>query len=161
MRLQRARHGARAVRQFAIVRLIPSFMSNIVILKPRNRRFRISSLSGRVQFMPPAIANQLARDIAPLRAPYANGRNAKQSAGVGRPFRQCRARIDRTDQAFGRRNPCSRWRSSAASSFLHAYALSTRGLALMVLAGSTSPRSDADTADRSSKTSSRQAIGLI
>src|SRR4029078_12827692 len=103
------------------------------------------------QTMPPATASRLARDIPPLRAPY-----APPDEGVARVFRamanrspEAEARID----ARARRLVAAiRARSGGLGGiedFLHAYSLSTKeGLALMVLAEALLRVTDAATADR-------------
>ena len=101
--------------------------------------------------MPPATASRLARDIPPLRAPY-----APPDEGIARVLLasanrspEVEARID----ARARRLVAAiRARSGGLGGiedFLHAYSLSTKeGLALMVLAEALLRVPDAETADR-------------
>jgi len=103
------------------------------------------------QTMPPATASRLARDIPPLRAPY-----APPDEGIARVLLasanrspEVEARID----ARARRLVAAiRARSGGLGGiedFLHAYSLSTKeGLALMVLAEALLRVPDAATADR-------------
>jgi len=103
------------------------------------------------QTMPPATASRLARDIPPLRAPY-----APPDEGIARVLLasanrspEAEARID----ARARRLVAAiRARSGGLGGiedFLHAYSLSTKeGLALMVLAEALLRVPDAATADR-------------
>jgi RHH-type proline utilization regulon transcriptional repressor/proline dehydrogenase/delta 1-pyrroline-5-carboxylate dehydrogenase len=100
--------------------------------------------------MPPATARRIARDIPPLRAPYAppdEGIASALLASADRP-REAETRIDaRTRRLVG----AIRARAGGlggVEDFLHAYALSTKeGLALMVLAEALLRVPDAETAD--------------
>src|SRR5260221_4270988 len=101
--------------------------------------------------MPPANADKLARDITPLRAPYAPadesiasillataGRSASAEAHIEARTRHLVEAIRARTGGLG-----------GVEDFLHAYALSTKeGLALMVLAEALLRVPDADTADR-------------
>src|SRR5499427_3684777 len=101
--------------------------------------------------MPPATANRLARDIPPLRAPY-----APADEGIARALLTAAARSPeaeaRTDARARRLVEAIRARIGGlggVEDFLHAYALSTKeGLALMVLAEALLRVPDAGTADR-------------
>ena len=101
--------------------------------------------------MPPATASRLARDIPPLRAPYAPPDEGIAGALLASANRspEAEARID----ARARRLVAAiRARSGGLGGiedFLHAYSLSTKeGLALMVLAEALLRVPDAATADR-------------
>lgn len=101
--------------------------------------------------MPPAKAESFARDIPPLRAPYAppdEAIAARLLAAAGRS-NEAEARID---ALAGRLVEAIRTRTGGlggVEDFLHAYALSTKeGLALMVLAEALLRVPDAETADR-------------
>jgi len=103
------------------------------------------------QTMPPATASRLARDIPPLRAPYAPPDEGIAGALLASANRspEAEARID----ARARRLVAAiRARSGGLGGiedFLHAYSLSTKeGLALMVLAEALLRVPDAATADR-------------
>lgn len=101
--------------------------------------------------MPPAKADQLVRDITPLRAPYAVPDETIASsllASAGRSA-SAEARIDaRTRRLIGAIR-AGIGGLGGVEDFLHAYALSTKeGLALMVLAEALLRVPDADTADR-------------
>ena len=101
--------------------------------------------------MAPATAKRLARDIPPLRAPFAPPDEvvaAELLASAARPG-DAEARID---ARTGRLVAAIRARTGGlggVEDFLHAYALSTKeGLALMVLAEALLRVPDAETADR-------------
>ena len=102
--------------------------------------------------MPPATANRLARDIPPLRAPYAppDETIARDSTGGG----QSLGAMPRRASMPARRRLVEAIRARTGGlggieDFLHAYALSTKeGLALMVLAEALLRVPDAETADR-------------
>src|SRR5512139_58615 len=101
--------------------------------------------------MPPAKAESFARDIPPLRAPYAppdEAIAARLLAAAGRS-NEAEARID---ALAGRLVEAIRARVGGVGGvedFLHAYAISTKeGLALMVLAEALLRVPDGETADR-------------
>ena len=101
--------------------------------------------------MPPAKVTKLARDIPPLRAPY-----APPDETIARALLVSATRSDdaeaRIDVRAGRLVEAIRARTGGfggIEDFLHAYALSTKeGLALMVLAEALLRVPDAETADR-------------
>jgi RHH-type proline utilization regulon transcriptional repressor/proline dehydrogenase/delta 1-pyrroline-5-carboxylate dehydrogenase len=101
--------------------------------------------------MPPANADQLARDITPLRAPYAPADEIIASsllASAGRSA-SAEARIDIRTRHLVDAIRARVGGLGGVEDFLHAYALSTKeGLALMVLAEALLRVPDADTADR-------------
>jgi RHH-type transcriptional regulator, proline utilization regulon repressor / proline dehydrogenase / delta 1-pyrroline-5-carboxylate dehydrogenase len=101
--------------------------------------------------MPPAKVTKLARDIPPLRVPY-----APPDETIARALLVSATRLDdaeaRIDVRAGRLVEAIRARTGGfggIEDFLHAYALSTKeGLALMVLAEALLRVPDAETADR-------------
>ncbi|HEY8275295.1 MAG TPA: bifunctional proline dehydrogenase/L-glutamate gamma-semialdehyde dehydrogenase PutA [Pseudolabrys sp.] len=101
--------------------------------------------------MAPAAAKKLARDIPPLRAPYASPDEAIAaellvSAGRGS---DAEARIDARATRLVKAIRARTGGLGGVEDFLHAYALSTKeGLALMVLAEALLRVPDAETADR-------------
>ncbi|MGB6350460.1 MAG: bifunctional proline dehydrogenase/L-glutamate gamma-semialdehyde dehydrogenase PutA [Pseudolabrys sp.] len=101
--------------------------------------------------MPPAKADQLARDITSLRAPYAPPDETIASsllASAGRSA-SAEARIDARTRHLVDAIRVGIGGLGGVEDFLHAYALSTKeGLALMVLAEALLRVPDADTADR-------------
>jgi RHH-type proline utilization regulon transcriptional repressor/proline dehydrogenase/delta 1-pyrroline-5-carboxylate dehydrogenase len=101
--------------------------------------------------MPPATANRLARDIPPLRAPYApadEGIAKVLLANAGRSS-EAEARIDARTRRLVAAIRARAGGLGGIEDFLHAYSLSTReGLALMVLAEALLRVPDAATADR-------------
>ena len=101
--------------------------------------------------MAPAIAKKLARDIPPLRAPYAppdEAIAAELLASAGRGS-DAEARIDARATRLVEAIRARTGGLGGVEDFLHAYALSTReGLALMVLAEALLRVPDAETADR-------------
>ncbi len=101
--------------------------------------------------MPPAKGDQLARDITPLRAPYAPADETIASsllASAGRSA-SAEARIDARTRLLVEAIRARTGGLGGVEDFLHAYALSTKeGLALMVLAEALLRVPDADTADR-------------
>src|SRR5215471_11289598 len=103
------------------------------------------------QTMPPATANRVARDIPPLRAPYApadEGIAKVLLANAGRSS-EAEARIDARTRRLVAAIRARAGGLGGIEDFLHAYSLSTReGLALMVLAEALLRVPDAATADR-------------
>jgi RHH-type proline utilization regulon transcriptional repressor/proline dehydrogenase/delta 1-pyrroline-5-carboxylate dehydrogenase len=101
--------------------------------------------------MAPAIAKKLARDIPPLRAPYAPPDEAIAAELLASAGRESDAEV-RIDARATRLVKAIRARTGGlggVEDFLHAYALSTKeGLALMVLAEALLRVPDAETADR-------------
>jgi len=101
--------------------------------------------------MAPAIAKKLARDIPPLRAPYAppdEAIAAELLASAGRGS-DAEARIDARATRLVEAIRARTGGLGGVEDFLHAYALSTKeGLALMVLAEALLRVPDAETADR-------------
>jgi RHH-type proline utilization regulon transcriptional repressor/proline dehydrogenase/delta 1-pyrroline-5-carboxylate dehydrogenase len=101
--------------------------------------------------MPPATAKGLARDIPPLRAPYAPPDETIASVLLESAARPPEAEV-RIDACARRLIEAIRARTGGlggVEDFLHAYALSTKeGLALMVLAEALLRVPDAETADR-------------
>src|SRR4029077_13929525 len=101
--------------------------------------------------MPPANADQLARDITPLWAPYAPADETIASsllASAGRSA-SAEARIDARTRHLVDAIRARVGGLGGVEDFLHAYALSTKeGLALMILAEALLRVPDADTADR-------------
>ena len=101
--------------------------------------------------MPPAKVTKLARDIPPLRAPYAPPDETIARALLVSATRSDEAEA-RIDVRAGRLVEAIRARTGGfggIEDFLHAYALSTKeGLALMVLAEALLRVPDAETADR-------------
>ena len=101
--------------------------------------------------MAPATAKRLARDIPPLRAPYAppdEAIAAELLASAARPA-DAEARIDARARRLVEAIRARTGGFGAVEDFLHAYALSTKeGLALMVLAEALLRVPDAETADR-------------
>ncbi len=101
--------------------------------------------------MPPAKVTKLARDIPPLRAPYAPPDETIAKALLVSATRSDDAEA-RIDVRAGRLVEAIRARTGGfggIEDFLHAYALSTKeGLALMVLAEALLRVPDAETADR-------------
>jgi RHH-type proline utilization regulon transcriptional repressor/proline dehydrogenase/delta 1-pyrroline-5-carboxylate dehydrogenase len=101
--------------------------------------------------MPPAKVTMLARDIPPLRAPYAPPDETIARALLVSATRSDEAEA-RIDVRAGRLVEAIRARTGGfggIEDFLHAYALSTKeGLALMVLAEALLRVPDAETADR-------------
>ncbi len=101
--------------------------------------------------MPPAKSDQLARDITPLRAPYAPADETiaiSLLASAGRSA-SAEARIDERTRHLVDAIRARTGGLGGVEDFLHAYALSTKeGLALMVLAEALLRVPDADTADR-------------
>src|SRR6188768_4276317 len=104
-----------------------------------------------VRAMAPAIAKKLARDIPPLRAPYAPPDEtiaAELLASAGRGS-DAEARIDARATRLVEAIRARTGGLGGVEDFLHAYALSTKeGLALMVLAEALLRVPDAETADR-------------
>src|SRR5216683_5782371 len=101
--------------------------------------------------MPPANADKLARDITPLRAPYAPADESIASillATAGRSA-SAEAHIDARTRHMVEAIRARTGGLGGVEDFLHAYALSTKeGLALMVLAEALLRVPDAATADR-------------
>ena len=101
--------------------------------------------------MAPATAKKLARDIPPLRAPYAPSDEAIAAellASAGRGS-DAEARIDARATRLVKAIRARTGGLGGVEDFLHAYALSTKeGLALMVLAEALLRVPDAETADR-------------
>ena len=101
--------------------------------------------------MPPAKADQLPRDISPLRASYAPADEAIAGvllATAGRSA-SAEARIDARTRHLVEAIRARTGGLGGVEDLLHAYALSTKeGLALMVLAEALLRVPDADTADR-------------
>ena len=101
--------------------------------------------------MAPATAKRLARDIPPLRAPYAppdEAIAAELLVSATRPA-DAEARIDARARRLVEAIRARTGGFGAVEDFLHAYALSTKeGLALMVLAEALLRVPDAETADR-------------
>jgi RHH-type transcriptional regulator, proline utilization regulon repressor / proline dehydrogenase / delta 1-pyrroline-5-carboxylate dehydrogenase len=101
--------------------------------------------------MPPAKTEDQARDIPPLRAPYAPADEAIATAllaSAGRS-RDAEARIDTRTRRLVEAIRARTGMLGGVEDFLHAYALSTKeGLALMVLAEALLRVPDAGTADR-------------
>src|SRR6476661_610399 len=103
------------------------------------------------QTMPPATASRLARDIPPLRAPYAPPDEGIAGALLASANRspEAEARIDARATRLVEAIRTRSGRLGGVEDFLHAYALSTKeGLALMVLAEALLRVPDAATADR-------------
>ena len=101
--------------------------------------------------MPPAIAKKLARDIPPLRAPYAPPDEAIAAELLASASRgsDAEARIDARATRLVEAIRARTGGLGGVEDFLHAYALSTKeGLALMVLAEALLRVPDAETADR-------------
>ncbi|MGB8576149.1 MAG: bifunctional proline dehydrogenase/L-glutamate gamma-semialdehyde dehydrogenase PutA [Pseudolabrys sp.] len=101
--------------------------------------------------MPPAKANRLARDIPPLRAPYAppDETIARALLAAANRSGNAEARIDARARRLVEATRAGRGGLGGIEDVLHAYALSTKeGLALMVLAGALLRVPDAETADR-------------
>src|SRR5258707_9382848 len=101
--------------------------------------------------MPPANADKLARDITPLRAPYAPADESIASillATAGRSA-SAEAHIDARTRHLVEAIRARTGGLGGVEDFLHAYALSTKeGVALMVLGEALLRVPDADTADR-------------
>src|SRR6185295_1240752 len=101
--------------------------------------------------MPPATARRIARDIPPLRTPYAppdEGIASLLLAAADRPP-GAEAHIDARTRRLVEAIRARAGGFGGVEDFLHAYALSTReGLALMVLAEALLRVPDAETADR-------------
>jgi RHH-type transcriptional regulator, proline utilization regulon repressor / proline dehydrogenase / delta 1-pyrroline-5-carboxylate dehydrogenase len=101
--------------------------------------------------MPPAKANELARDIPPLRAPYAppDETIARALLAAANRSGDAEARIDARARRLVEATRAGSGGLGGIEDFLHAYALSTKeGLALMVLAEALLRVPDAETADR-------------
>jgi RHH-type proline utilization regulon transcriptional repressor/proline dehydrogenase/delta 1-pyrroline-5-carboxylate dehydrogenase len=101
--------------------------------------------------MPPAKANTLARDIPPLRAPYAppDETIARALLAAANRSGDAEARIDARARRLVEATRAGSGGLGGIEDFLHAYALSTKeGLALMVLAEALLRVPDAETADR-------------
>src|SRR5215470_18072719 len=101
--------------------------------------------------MPPAKANRLARDIPPLRAPYAapDETIARTLLATAGRAPDAEARIDARTRHLLETIRAHSGGVGGIEDFLHAYALSTKeGLALMVLAEALLRVPDAETADR-------------
>src|SRR6478752_5082020 len=101
--------------------------------------------------MPPATANRLARDIPPLRAPYAPPDEgiAKILLANAERSSDAEARIDARTRRLVAAIRARAGGLGGVEDFLHAYSLSTKeGLALMVLAEALLRVPDAATADR-------------
>jgi RHH-type proline utilization regulon transcriptional repressor/proline dehydrogenase/delta 1-pyrroline-5-carboxylate dehydrogenase len=101
--------------------------------------------------MPPAKANRLARDIPPLRAPYAppDETIARALLAAANRSGDAEARIDARARRLVEATRAGSGGLGGIEDFLHAYALSTKeGLALMVLAEALLRVPDAETADR-------------
>ncbi|HEY6023352.1 MAG TPA: bifunctional proline dehydrogenase/L-glutamate gamma-semialdehyde dehydrogenase PutA [Pseudolabrys sp.] len=101
--------------------------------------------------MPPAKVETLARDIPPLRAPYAPPDEAMAATLLASAVRsrEAEARIDLRARHLVEAIRAHIGGLGGVEDFLHAYALSTReGLALMVLSEALLRVPDADTADR-------------
>jgi hypothetical protein len=101
--------------------------------------------------MPPATANRLARDIPPLRAPYAPPDEgiAKVLLANAERSGDAEARIDARTRRLVAAIRARAGGLGGIEDFLHAYSLSTKeGLALMVLAEALLRVPDAETADR-------------
>ena len=101
--------------------------------------------------MPPTKANRLARDIPPLRAPYAPPDEAIARSLLATADRapDAEARIDARARRLVETIRAHAGGFGGIEDFLHAYALSTKeGLALMVLAEALLRVPDAETADR-------------
>ena len=101
--------------------------------------------------MPPATANRLARDIPPLRAPYAPPDEgiAKILLANAERSSDAEARIDARTRRLVAAIRARAGGLGGIEDFLHAYSLSTKeGLALMVLAEALLRVPDAETADR-------------
>jgi len=101
--------------------------------------------------MPLAKGNGLARDIPPLRAPYAppDETIAKDLLATAGRHADAEARIDARARRLIKKIRARSGGVGGIEDFLHAYALSTKeGLALMVLAESLLRVPDAETADR-------------
>src|SRR5690242_11641335 len=100
--------------------------------------------------MPPATARRIARDIPPLRAPYAppdEGIASALLASADRP-REAETRIDTRTRRLVEAIRARAGGLGGVEDFLHAYALSTKeGLALMVLAEALLRVPDSETAD--------------
>ena len=101
--------------------------------------------------MPPAKANKLARDIPPLRAPYAPPDEiiARTFLAAAGRAPDAEARIDARTRHLVETIRAHSGGVGGIEDFLHAYALSTKeGLALMVLAEALLRVPDPETADR-------------
>lgn len=101
--------------------------------------------------MPPAKANRLARDIPPLRAPYAlpDETIARALLAAANRSGDAEARIDARARRLVEAIRAGSRGLGGVEDFLHAYALSTKeGLALMVLAEALLRVPDTETADR-------------
>jgi RHH-type proline utilization regulon transcriptional repressor/proline dehydrogenase/delta 1-pyrroline-5-carboxylate dehydrogenase len=101
--------------------------------------------------MTPVAAKKLARDIPPLRAPYAPSDEAIAAELLASAARRsdAEARIDARTTRFVKAIRARTGGLGGVEDFLHAYALSTKeGLALMVLAEALLRVPDAETADR-------------
>ena len=101
--------------------------------------------------MAPATAKKLARDIPPLRAPYAPPDEAIAAELLASASRRsdAEARIDARATRLVKAIRARTGGLGGVEDFLHAYALSTKeGLALMVLAEALLRVPDAETADR-------------
>ena len=101
--------------------------------------------------MAPVAAKKLARDIPPLRAPYAPPDEAIAAELLASAARtsDAEARIDARTTRFVKAIRANTGGLGGVEDFLHAYALSTKeGLALMVLAEALLRVPDAETADR-------------
>jgi RHH-type transcriptional regulator, proline utilization regulon repressor / proline dehydrogenase / delta 1-pyrroline-5-carboxylate dehydrogenase len=101
--------------------------------------------------MTPVAAKKLARDIPPLRVPYAPPDEAIAAELLASAARRsdAEARIDARTTRFVKAIRARSGGLGGVEDFLHAYALSTKeGLALMVLAEALLRVPDAETADR-------------
>ena len=101
--------------------------------------------------MAPVTANRLARDIPPLRAPYAppDETIARALLATAARSEEAEARIDTRARRLVEAIRARTGGLGGVEDFLHAYALSTKeGLALMVLAEALLRVPDAGTADR-------------
>ncbi|MGA9083970.1 MAG: hypothetical protein WB390_16085, partial [Pseudolabrys sp.] len=101
--------------------------------------------------MAPVTANKLARDIPPLRAPYAPPDEilARALLATAPRSHDAEARIDAHARRLVEAIRAHIGGLGGIEDFLHAYALSTKeGLALMVLAEALLRVPDAETADR-------------
>ena len=101
--------------------------------------------------MPPVTANRVARDIPPLRAPYAppDEMIARSLIATAARPENAEARIDARARRLVEAIRARTGGVGGVEDFLHAYALSTKeGLALMVLAEALLRVPDAETADR-------------
>src|SRR4030081_1564089 len=130
----------------------PFTILNTGILNPRESSFwdkLVHRFGG--QFMPAENVDKLARDITPLRAPYAPADESIASillATAGRSA-SAEARIDARTRHLVEAIRARTGGLGGVEDFLHAYALSTKeGLALMVLAEALLRVPDAVTTDR-------------